>query len=266
MYSLNQWLGLVLVFVSQFGWGQETTPDPRTFFQTGLKLFEQQKFIDALEAFQSAHSTDPRSPAVLFNWGLAAYQVEKKGLALGLWRKALRIDPEHGPSRNALAYAETQLPRELFDAGGDALVALQNRLVRSLSLDRVLFLHLILLSICGWFWIRFFGQRKRALEDEKPLPAVSSLNVFFSVLLVFASTLLALRWSVGLEQHGTVISSGVNLLSFPSPSGTSLGGVLEGLEVRVDDDDGDWLLVQAPSGLTGWMNRKDIFLDKDTPK
>ena len=101
--------------MSQEAISQNMLPDnPMTQIATSLKQYRQgelslakdtlRKILDQLQK----ENMSP-SPSVLTNLGIIEYQQGQVGLALGLWRKALFLDPSLGAAQEALDYGVKNL-------------------------------------------------------------------------------------------------------------------------------------------------------------
>src|SRR5687767_10531742 len=85
---------LFFLFISLFVAAETTLEDG---LQAGIRLYQEENYEQASEKFKLAYGAKAETPALLFNWGLAAYKQQQKGLALALWRRALFLDPELSP-------------------------------------------------------------------------------------------------------------------------------------------------------------------------
>ncbi len=229
--------------------------------QAGLKLYQEQKFVDAMAEFQAADHLTPDNVFTLYNWGLAAYKVDQKGLALGLWRRALDVDPGFSPAQSALQFARTQLPEQIFSPPGDFLESLKVNVVRGLSLDGLLLVNLLLLAFAGWLFLRYRGRLKRAYEDELPKPPFPWICAAFAALFLASVALLAMKGVTESEIRATAIENNLPLRTGPSEDMNSIFSILEGTEVLVAKVDNDWTLITYPGGMTGWVPTKSLYQD-----
>jgi arylsulfatase A-like enzyme/Tfp pilus assembly protein PilF len=83
--------------------------DPFVHFTAGRIAFDRGDWGAADERFGRAVASDPLDVVALYCWGLAAYRLERWGDAVERWRAALRLDPEHPPTRSVLPEAERRL-------------------------------------------------------------------------------------------------------------------------------------------------------------
>lgn len=250
---------VLLIFFQAFAFANADQVEP--LFVEGTKLYQEQKYVDAIEKFSAADALEQDNPQILYNWGLAAFKVDQKGLALGLWRRALFADSEFTQAKRALMFAKENMPKESFEIGEGVIAAIKYGLLRELSLNKLLILNLLLLIFGGILSIRYLGQRRRALEDELPLPRLSPLIVFFTTLFVLTCGLVFLKSSLNSETRATLIAGGAPLLTAPSADSNAVFTLLEGVEVGVDDVSGDWALVTGPNSMTGWVSKKNIFIN-----
>jgi len=237
------------------------TTEPVDPFASGVKLFQEGRFVDSMNEFSQVYSQRNTDVAALYNWGLGAFKVEQRGLALGLWRRALSIDPEYQPTQRALQYARTQMPDESFAIGDSWSDYLKQRVLRELNLDKLLLVNFLLLGCSGGLFLRYLGERKKAIEDELPLPQLSPFLPFFIVMLLCSSISVLLKFTARNEIRATIIAKDASLRTAPSADGNSLFPLIEGVEVLVEKVEPEWLLVESPAGISGWVERKSALVN-----
>lgn len=252
-------IGILLGFSLAAHLGYSQTPTE--LYQQGLKDFQEQKFVDAFDSFQKSNAAQADNPYTLYNWGLAAFKIEKKGLALGLWRRALSVDPEFGPARKALEFAEENMPDDSFAKGQSWLNILKRGILREISVQKLLLVNVLLFLFGGWLSLRYLGQRRRAIEDELPMPNLSPIAVFFVALFFVSLVTAILKLQTLTETRATVTAADVQLMTAPSKDSNPVFTLIEGVEVDVNETENDWTLVSYPDGMTGWVPSASLFIN-----
>lgn len=235
----------------------QQTPDS---YESALRLFQEQKYVDAIQQFEKTNQDHPDKVLNLYNWGLAAFETEKFGLALGLWRRAQYLAPNFEPAAQALSFAQSKMSAAVFSPpSAGSIERLKSGLLRRLSLGNILLLNFLLFVFTGWLSIRYFSSRKKALELEEEPPPIPFINLGFAVLFIASSLLLIIALDFRFEARATTIAANVSLKTAPQDTANSVFNLLEGSEVIIEDVENDWTLATYPGGMTGWIRSSEIF-------
>lgn len=229
-------------------------------YTEGVRLYQEQRYVDAAEKFSNANQATPDNVNTLYNWGLSSYKIDNKGLALALWRRALFIDPEFSPVVDAIRFARTNMPDDVFKKSDDPIENLKSGLLRRLSLNKIFLLNTLLLLFSGWLLIKYFGKYKMAMEDDEPLPHFPTMGAFFSFLFILSLGLGGLKLITQNEIRATVITKSIDLRTGPAEDSNTVYSLLEGYEVIVENSQNDWTLVTYPGGMTGWIPKSALFI------
>ncbi len=228
-------------------------------FQSGTRLYQDAKYQEAAEIFQSLYNSRAETPSLLFNWGLASYKLQKKGLALGLWRRALYLDPDLSSARRAIDYLDGELPREVMSPDTQGFEYLHQKVLNRFTINKLLALNLVLFLVAGYLILRFFIARNRSITNELPLPPTPSTAIFILVLFLACTFLVVSKIVVVNEVRATVTTSTATLRTGPSMEDNTLYELLEGLEVIVENIENTWVQVTLPDGLSGWVPAENLF-------
>jgi tetratricopeptide (TPR) repeat protein len=228
-------------------------------FQSGIKLYQEGQFAKAMEVFSSLAPSEKDSPANLYNWGLAAYKADQKGLALGLWRRALDVEPSFFRAEAALEKASKEMSAESFRFAEGNFSELKYGKLRGLSLDSLLSIHFLLFAFAGWLLIKYGLARRESLKDEKPLPPFPYLGLLFGLMFIVTSLMVGLRFSLDFESRATVTSKVASLRTGPQESANELFQTIEGMEFIIERVESGWALVTRPNGMTGWIDTSKLI-------
>jgi tetratricopeptide (TPR) repeat protein len=72
---------------------KETSAEVQGFFDAGLKLAEEKKYVEAIEEFKKALEKDPDQPNIIGNMADCYSKMDKNEEALALYQKAIAISP-----------------------------------------------------------------------------------------------------------------------------------------------------------------------------
>ena len=131
-------LGFTFFFSIFSGYAQESSNG----FVDGVKAYEAKNFEKAHELFSSLLEEHPNNPVILYNSGLAEYQLGHFGKALGLWRKARSLDHSAGEIAAAIHFTEDML---FPDRNDPSLLPTLYRTLTGVSLHVWLFLFILII-------------------------------------------------------------------------------------------------------------------------
>ena len=194
-------------------------------FLDGVKAYENENFEKAQEIFSPLVQANPQNPVLLYNLGLAEYQLGRFGKALGLWRKARFLDQSFQPVQNAIEYTEEKL---FPDQGDETFIVSIYRTLQGLPIWFWCGLSLISFFLASFLALEY-GVKKRLSVNLWPswvflLIPVFLFTSFFAVDSYLAST----------KTMATIIER--NQLTHANPSETSptLSEMDEGQKVYVE--------------------------------
>jgi tetratricopeptide (TPR) repeat protein len=240
--------------------------DDSTFaksFQDGVGFYKTKDYEKAKAAFTKALEIDPHNATALTNLALVEYQLSNKPLAIAFLRKALVFDPELSTARAGLKFAFSQLEVKEVPHKIDNFEDLRAHFLAPVPLSVYLILSALLLFAAGWTWLAFMGRRRRALEKEAALPPFPLFSALFSLGFFAALSLSVLKYYDSTVLRGTIISDKVSLQSAPGEGQTALLDLYGGFEVIVHSTNTDWVQVEYPGALTGWMKKSALFITSD---
>lgn len=226
-------------------------------FQQGLAAYQKRQFEEARTAFEKA-AVDSPTARVLHNLALTYFQLNQKPHALGLWRKALAIDPGYGAARAGRDMLETRYNMHGYER--DAFAATLARTFERVSWYEVLWAVAVLLALTGWLTIRYFGERRAALDEDRPSPAFPTTATLAGVLLLVAIATAVTKEIYRAEERATVVTDKTSVRSLPSDEGVSLYDIPGGSEVLVRQTRDGWLQVQDAAGQTGWVKGAEMLV------
>lgn len=232
-------------------------------FAEATALYRQGKFPEASEKFSILAGRSTENASALTNWGLSAFQEGKKGLAVGLWRRALNVDPTAGAARSALEFASRTMQLREPETGF-WFDRLQNQILGRVRLDQMLASSLVFLVLGGWPMVTYFGRRRRALRDEQPLPVFSWVGAAMAVIFVAVVSLTGLKaisWSI---PRATAVTN-VVVRTGPDQQSSSLFDLREGADVVVRQAKKGWTQIRHPGGMSGWVPQDTLFQTSGMP-
>jgi tetratricopeptide (TPR) repeat protein len=227
-------------------WGQSAAAG---LYNQGNALYREGDFEAALELYLRAaeSSEDAR---LFYNLGNAAYKTGRLGQAILWYERALRLAPRDADIQANLVYARlAKLDREEpgpNDVLGDFLYGVY--LWPALN-------HLSLLLVVGLAGVFGLGLWRLLRPSWGGWIGGIALAALLSLV---AGGWLAARIQNDQRLEAVVLAGATTARSGPEMAKTALFELHEGTKVKVDRQEGDWVLVRLPNGLGGWLPLVDL--------
>jgi len=232
---------------------------PADDFLAGLQQLQEKNYSHAAELFQKEYAAGKSFPALYYNWGHAAYYQRQLGLAVGLWRRALYMDPELSAANQALAYIAGELPRDIAANQLSGWRGFQVHVLDRVGIEKLLAASWLLFVITGFLLIRFWAAYVKALRAETPKPKTPTIAVALAIMFL-TSAMLSVAKGVSLfESRATVVSKEVALRTGPNENDNVIFDLFEGLDVSIQQVQNSWALVTIGSGASGWVPTTALF-------
>ena len=220
---------------------------PTAAFEAANKLYYENKFPEAADAYQKLLQTGTASPALYFNLGNAWFKAGQIGRSMAAYRQAEQLTPRDPDIRANLQFARNQAQAPTFSPGRWQLA------LRKLTLNEwtmlasgAVWLWFLLLAVSQWRtgWKRSF---------RKLLLGLGVLAVILCVCV--AATICENRYG----QVAIVIAREAVVRHGPLDESQNAFAVHDGAELRVLERKDDWLLVTTDPRRTGWIRRDQVL-------
>lgn len=229
-------------------------------FEEGLSSYEKKDFDQAIAHFSRALEQNPLSPSILTNLALAHFQKNQLGYALAYFKQALSLDPDFGPAKSGFEFVFSKLPVKEIPHRTESYESFRKTFLEPVSVWFYVFFGSFLFLVSGWLLIRYFGKRKKAFEEEAPLPPFPGVGALFAVGFVLITSLLFAKFYDLKISRGIIVASKSTVLTAPSAQASSLYEIPEGLEVIVQRQEKEWSQVTYPGSVTGWIPSAELVL------
>ena len=219
-------------------------------FERGNRLYQQEDFRGAIDAYQAVISAGWESAALHYNLGNAHFKAGELGRAILEWERALVLEPGDPDALANLELARAltvdaiePLPRFwLFDAVAWWLGLLPRALLRAL----VAFAWLALAAGVG---ARILAPGEGAGRWGGRLATAAGVLV-----LVLGVNLLVRELGIGQADRAVILADAVPVRSAPADQDDlTLFELHEGTRVRIDQRAGEWAEIVLDDGKVGWV-------------
>lgn len=236
-------------------------------FAEGVTAFKAGKLEDARKNFLELENDYPGDPSLLLNLGLIAQKEKRNGAALALWRKGLVAHPTNDALSNAIEWTKSKLPKTEIAHEIDGWEELRKSFLIRVSPFAVSGVTTVFLLLAGWFLLRWWGARRRALDLETSMPPAPISGIVFGIFFALMFSISTAIFIDRLDTRGTVVGAKSEVRSAPEAAATVLFQVFEGMEVIVRNSrkvgDESWRRITYPGGMTGWVHETDVLTSAD---
>lgn len=233
-------------------------------FNTYQKSYQAEDFAAAKISIEDALKTNTHNSYLIYNLGLTEYKLGKAGLAIGLWRKALSINPQFNEPRQAINYAVGQMQSKPLAQNVDSTWAwLEKLITERLSFNYLWPVFLICLFTFGILFIRYLSAKKKAFAEDLPSPHLGTKPIVFLVLTLCLGFVSFFSYSDLNSVKGTIIEKTSAIKTGPNTENATLFELPEGTQVLIRDKEKGWYKIEDPTGRIGWTEGTQLFITSE---
>lgn len=227
--------------------------DLNSAFNNYQKSYQSNDFETAKTAIEEALKTHTHNSYLIYNLGLTEYKLGKVGLAIGLWRKALSINPQLNDARRAIDYAVGQMQAKPLSKTTDSTwVWLEKLIVENLSFNVLWPFFLLSLFLSGFYFIKFLSAKKKAFANDEAPPILGTKPILFLAITLVLGVVGFVSFKDLTTTKATAIAKTTEVKTGPSADYGTLFEIPEGTEVLIRDKDAEWYKIEDPTGRVGW--------------
>lgn len=240
---------LILAFVLLTPAGFAAAQPAENAFNRGAALFAKGDYAAAIEAYGSGALANP---ALEYNRGLAYLKLGRLGKAVVHFERALRLDPADEDARYNLELIQAMKQDRLPAAPQGGAMAVVEELYHALPLDTMTVTAVVLWLVAwalGAALILARGGRRALSLALAGAAAAAALWIALTAARIYEY-----------ERGGraVAVAQTVEALAAPSPGAKVSFTFHEGTVTLIRQVEGNFALVMAPNGLSGWVDRAAI--------
>ncbi|PLX00497.1 MAG: hypothetical protein C0593_00765 [Marinilabiliales bacterium] len=244
-------IAVVILLLSLFSVNAQ---EPEILFQEGVNAYSEQNYPLAERKFDAVLNSGFVSGELYFNMGNTAYKQRDYARAILYYEKARLLLPADDDLEANLTLANSHtvdkietLPKLFYEKWWDSLII-------SMSADQWAFLNLILLALA---LVLFIVYRFSTSVFLKKAGFYSSLiALFFFLFTIFISAQSHKR--ITAHDHAIVFVPSVTAKSSPFSDSIDIFVIHEGLKVKIDNREGEWVRIRLANGNVGWVKSETL--------
>lgn len=228
---------------------------PQEQAQTAWSAQQNGQTKRAIQQYEAVLKEGYYSAELYNNLGLAYAKQGILGQAIVQWERALRLQAQHPEAQHNLAVAQQHIRRPITATPSIALVQGWRYLHQLQSAQGWGILFLLLWSgsivLVGYAW----KQGKKDWKQQASSKWALSLLLF---------SLLPLSWGIAQQAQeqdkdiAIVIAKEAGIRPYPELSSEEMEILSEGVRLRKIEEEGEWVKVELPNYLVGWVPKSLI--------
>ncbi|MBU3820484.1 tetratricopeptide repeat protein [Flavobacteriaceae bacterium XHP0103] len=223
-------------------------------FEKGNKLYNQGKYLEAIEVYKQILDSDNHSAELYFNLGNAYYKLNGVAPSIYYYEKALQLDPNDKDILNNLAFAKN-MTIDAIDTVPEAWTTkLINNIANYMTFDGWAKTAIVFV-ICFVLLFIFYDFAYTSVKKR-----VAFIGSMASLVFIIGSLVLAFH-KFNLEKSdrpAIVFAQESKVKAEPNLRSEEAFMLHEGTKVQVLDTINNWKKIKLSDGKTGWIPSADI--------
>jgi len=238
-------LSLILLFFVQIVFSQNAN----SFFVEGNKLYQQEKYLEAIEQYIQIEKLDKNSFAVYYNLANAYYKINKVAPAIYYYEKALQIEPNNKDVLVNLGFAKRMTMDNIEELPTTALQKISKNTIQKLSFNSWAYLAVFLSFL---FATLFLVYHFSSSTVKKRLYFITGTLSFVLMLLsvFFAFQTYSISQN---KQEAIIFAQQTDVKNAPTLSSETVFKLHEGTKISILETKDNWKKIKIIDGQTGWI-------------
>lgn len=245
---------LFLFFLCLVNLPKLAAADAQQVFAAANQAYQEGNYRIAADGYESIlKSGNVFSKELFFNLGNAYFRLNKIGLSLLNYERALRLDPSDVDIQQNLIVARTRVSDDIEPITNVFFIRWWHYLRGAFPADTWAIFGLLVLwlgAIGFAFWLLDNERHRKKYGFITGLTAVP-LSILLFVLAQTAASVLR-------TPYGIIITHETPLKNAPDPNATTVNNLHEGLKIEILDIIGTMTKVKLPNGEDGWLPITDV--------
>ncbi len=245
---------LLLCCFSVFGFAQNNQR-----FEEANALYNDGKFAEAIDIYESILETDVHSAELYFNLGNANYKLNNIAPSIYYYEKALQLSPNDKDINNNLAFAQKMTIDAIEKVPEVGFSRIFKNIINTFNTDTwakiAVSAVLIFVMLFLMYHFSYSTSRKR----------VAFVISVFSLLVACISVAMAFQKErlVKADNPAIIFAQESRVKLDPNQTSEEIFRLHEGTKVQVLETYGNWKNIQISDKSKGWIPSKDLKMLKD---
>lgn len=243
----------VLITLCLFWVGQVFAQTPEQVFDQANQLYQQNKFTEARDAYESIARNGFASGELYYNLGNSYYKTGDVGKAILNYERALRLMPNDDDLKHNLQLANLMITDKIEATPRLFIWDYWDGIKASLSINTLtwivycVFVFLVG-SICIILLARTYQLRRLGLFGG----SISTV-----VLILFVVLLMGKMGELNRADAAVVTAKLTTVKNSPDAKSSDAFVLHSGVKVTVTDGVNEWMKIRLADGKVGWMEKSD---------
>jgi tetratricopeptide (TPR) repeat protein len=228
--------------------------DARAIFDQGNKLYLEQKYPEAIQAYETVLKSGLESGALYFNLGNAYFRSGKLAEAILAYERAHKLMPNDEDVAFNLQFADLRIVDKIEPVPQLFIYRWAENLLHIFSPGTQMLLVycsflLALASFASLLYARSFNTRRIALFA----------GMCATVWCLVSATFYGINaYRTSATVYGIVMTDVSNIKSAPDPKSSDVFVLHTGIKVQVMDEVNGWEKIRLADGKIGWIREQEV--------
>ncbi len=245
---MKKLLYIILLLVTTHAWSNSA------LLEKGNQLYAEEKYAEAIEAYEQIINADFESYKVYFNLGNAYYKTGQLAKSILFYERAKLLKPNDEDIQYNLDLANQHVTDNIITLPQVFFVRWWQGLINRKSVDQWSWISIVAFVLfIGLFAVfmltRSLAWKKRAFW-------------FGTLMLIISIMTVSFAWKqkrkLTQRNYAIIFAPSVTVKSSPAESGTKLFVIHEGLKVEITDSVGEWKEIRLADGNKGWLQDNTV--------
>lgn len=234
----------ILLLFTQVIWAQDN-------FEAGNKFYRQDKFEEAVKAYENVLKTKQHSAELYYNLANAYYKLNKTAPAIYYYEKALVLNPDYSDAKNNLQFAQNMTIDDIKPVQQVGFGKIIHDFTSSYTYDGWA---KIAIGFSILFLLFFIGYYFSATTLLKRIFFVGLFIALIALVLSVASA-IAEKASYENDRPAIIFADTVGIKNEPKENADNAFMLHEGTKVQIIETLDNWRKIQLADEKEGWVNK-----------
>lgn len=240
-------LTILFLLITQIFWAQSG-------FEDGNKLYEKEKYAEAVTAYENVLRSGKHSAELYFNLANAYYKQNKVAPAIYNYEKALLLHPGDQEIETNLKFAQKMTIDEIKEVPKVGFEKLLRDFTGSLHYDAWAWVAVVLAFAFLLFFLGYYFSRTTLL---KRIFFIGMFALVFAILIVVLAAIFE-KSHYENQRPAIVFAEMTGVKSEPRNAANDVFTLHEGTKVMVLEKTANWDKIELLDGSQGWIERSAI--------